>query len=158
MFMEGRFASLLLHVFVSSQLARELVGPFCHVLSAVTHDFWHSQQPLELPCAWPCRKMPEVKEFQGLEIDLQYLNGDDTLRHQAALFWNASLLIWPHGATMAMTTFLPRVSQQGRGRRDLCPGAPLTGSADRACGVHMFRRAAGEGERRGEGWMFTNML
>ena len=55
--------------------------------------------------------MPEAKAFPSLDIQLRYLNGDDKLLDQAALFWNASLLIWPRGATMALTTFLPRVSQ-----------------------------------------------
>lgn len=46
---------------------------------------------------------------------LHYLNGEDPIAQQAAQFWNASLLIWPHGATMALTTFLPRVRGAGRG-------------------------------------------
>ena len=55
--------------------------------------------------------MPEAKVFPSVEVKLHYLNGDDKLLDQAALFWNASLLIWPHGATMALTALLPRVSQ-----------------------------------------------
>jgi hypothetical protein len=69
---------------------------------------------MPLPPAFPlCRKLPEVQAFPSVNINLQYLNGDDKLRDQAAYFWNASLLIWPHGATMAMTTFLPRVRRSG---------------------------------------------
>lgn len=33
------------------------------------------------------------------------------MHFQAELFWNASMLIWPHGATMAHTFFLPRGAQ-----------------------------------------------
>lgn len=62
------------------------------------------------------RKLPELQQFKSVEINLHYLNGDDKLRDQAALFWNASLLIWPHGATMALTIFLPQArTRRGQG-------------------------------------------
>jgi capsular polysaccharide biosynthesis protein len=42
---------------------------------------------------------------------MHYLEATESIQYQAELFWNASLLIWPHGATMAHTLFLPRAAQ-----------------------------------------------
>ncbi|KDD74460.1 hypothetical protein H632_c1297p0, partial [Helicosporidium sp. ATCC 50920] len=56
--------------------------------------------------------LPEVKAFPGgVELVEHHLEAQEGLRAQAELFWNASLLIWPHGATMAHTFFLPRGAQ-----------------------------------------------
>lgn len=56
-------------------------------------------------------RMPEADKFESVEIKQHYLNSDDKLSDQAKLFWSSSLLIWPHGATMALTIFLPRGAQ-----------------------------------------------
>lgn len=54
------------------------------------------------------RRLPEFSAFPGgASLDIRYLEADQSLREQASLFWNASLLIWPHGATMSHTFFLP---------------------------------------------------
>ena len=55
------------------------------------------------------KQLPEYQAFPEAEIELHYLEGEESIRYQAELFWNASMLIWPHGATMAHTIFLPRV-------------------------------------------------
>jgi len=57
------------------------------------------------------QKMPELEAFPDIEFTIHYLEGDESIRYQAELFWNASLLIWPHGATMAHTFFLPRKAE-----------------------------------------------
>lgn len=55
--------------------------------------------------------MPELAAFPNVELKVHYLEGSESIRYQAELFWNASLLIWPHGATMAHTFFLPRKAE-----------------------------------------------
>lgn len=55
------------------------------------------------------RSMSEFRAFPGARLDIAYLESEQSIREQAALFWNASLLIWPHGATMSHTFFLPQV-------------------------------------------------
>ena len=58
------------------------------------------------------RRLPEFRAFPGgAELEIRYLEGDQSLREQASLFWNASLLIWPHGATMSHVFFLPQGAQ-----------------------------------------------
>lgn len=69
------------------------------------------------------RTMPEFQAFPGAELEVAYLESEQSIREQASLFWNASLLIWPHGATMAHTFFLPRaraVVVVFGGEGDLC--------------------------------------
>lgn len=72
--------------------------------------------------------MPEFQAFPSREIQLTYLNGDDSFRDQVKAFSQASILIWPHGATMALTTFLPRVGALGmlHGRGCTASVAPAT--------------------------------
>ncbi|RMZ52701.1 hypothetical protein APUTEX25_000820 [Auxenochlorella protothecoides] len=57
------------------------------------------------------RSMSEFRAFPGARLDIAYLESEQSIREQAALFWNASLLIWPHGATMSHTFFLPQGAQ-----------------------------------------------
>lgn len=95
----------------------------------------------EAKIAHKIRTMPELAAFPSVELTVKYLEGEESIREQAALFCNASLLIWPHGATMAHTLFLPRVSSHSEGEREaaLCnswpPFAPQRSQLQRSGGV-----------------------
>ena len=108
--------SLLRHFICPPRLGRSLHSTaFVRALSCSPCAHLSHVVPLPLlpppppALAAPRRKLPELAAFPSAEVRMHYLNSDDSLRDQAALFWNTSLLIWPHGATMALTFFLPKV-------------------------------------------------